>query len=93
MMKKLPWLAPLVWSKLPSLARRHNAYHAVPCICAKLGQRLHTVHDKVTRVGLGFFTARVDVCPFAVDGDEVFGPGVTLGSRTVTGILGGLKAV
>ena len=86
-MKKLYRFVPLVRPKLPSLAGGHHTHDAVPCIRSKFGQRLHAVHDEIPRLCLGFFPARVDVCAFAVDGDQVFRAGISFRCGARSGVL------
>ena len=72
-MKQLPRLIPLIWPKLPRLARRHHTHHPLPCVRAKLGQRLHRVHDEIGEPRDCFLPAAIDGGAFAVDGDEIVG--------------------
>ena len=82
----LPFLHPLLFHRPPSSS-------PTPCPSpssrtdTEFGQRVHTINDDVPRLGLAFLARRVDVCVHAVDGDDVFGPGVPflLGARACGG--------
>jgi len=59
-MKRLPQLIPLMRPKLPRLPRHHHAYHPLPRVRAKLGQRLDRVHDEIGEPRDCFLPAAVD---------------------------------
>jgi len=86
-MKQLPRLIPLVRPKLPHLPRRHHTHHPLPRVRAKLGQRLHRVHDEIGKPCDCFLPAAIDHSAFVVDGDEVVRFEVAFGSGTGTGFL------
>ena len=86
-MKKLPRFIPLIRPKLPRLTRRHHIHHPLSRIRAKLGQRLHRVHNEIREPYDCFLPAAVDSDASAVDGDEVVRFEVTFGGGEGAGFL------
>lgn len=60
MMKKRHRLRPLIWLKLPRLARSEHTHHTIPRVRAKLGERVDAVDDVVLGLAAPLRAGRVD---------------------------------
>lgn len=80
-MEERSWVTPFVRLELPRLAGRQHTHDAVPSIVSKLRKRLDAVDDEVTILCFSLVARRVDMGPFAVDSDDVFGSSDALGRR------------
>jgi hypothetical protein len=87
MMKKLRWLIPLVWLKLPCLAGRHYADDTIPRICAKFGQCFCIVHDEIACLTFYFLSTRIDCNALAINGNHIFRPRVPFARCPGLGLL------